>query len=62
MKNFDLHITNKTDLKMQYLAACMMVLNGQFKDGDQRRKELTEEGFDPDIVQAVINLLYTRLN
>lgn len=62
MKNFDLHITNKTDLKMQYLAVCMMVLNGQFKDGDHRRKELTEEGFDPDIVQAVINLLYTRLN
>lgn len=44
------------------VSVALLVIAGQFGNGDERKRKLTKAGYKPDTVQACVNELLPILN
>lgn len=60
---FDTAVENETSKSISdILGAVTRVLNGQYGNGEVRKKNLTEDGFNATYIQSVVNLILNYRN
>ena len=40
------------------IATAILVLGGEYGNGEERKEKLRKDGFDPEEIQAIVNKLY----